>query len=255
MKLLEGRVVIVTGASTGIGRAAARLFAREGAKVVVGARRGGLLDDLVSEIADETGDVAAAVVGDVGEEATAARLVDTALGCFGRLDGAFNNAGTMGTPADSTGIAIDDWNEVVRTNLTAAFLAAKHQVPAMLDGGGGSIVFTSTFVGHTVGFPGMAPYAASKSGLLGLTRALATEYGPRNVRVNTLLPGGTDTPMGRAYADTPEALDAVAQMHALKRIADPIEIASAALFLLSDLSSFTTGTPLLVDGGVSVNRT
>lgn len=115
-------------------------------------------------------------------------------------------------------------------------------------------MFTGTFVGHTAGFPGAAAYAASKAGVVGLVQALATEFGPRGLRVNALLPGGTDTAMGRQMNPTPEGLAAVAGLHALKRLADPDEIAQAALFLLSGASSFMTGTAMLVDGGVSVNR-
>jgi NAD(P)-dependent dehydrogenase (short-subunit alcohol dehydrogenase family) len=124
----------------------------------------------------------------------------------------------------------------------------------MLRRQSGSIVFTSTFVGYTVGMPNMAAYAASKSGLIGLTQVLAAELGPRGVRVNALLPGGTDTPMGRVVANTQEILDHVRGLHALKRIAQPEEIARSALYLASAASSFTTGTALLVDGGVSINR-
>lgn len=125
----------------------------------------------------------------------------------------------------------------------------------MFERGGGSLIFTSTFVGHTVGFPGTAAYAASKAGLIGLTQTLASEFGGRGVRVNALLPGGTDTPMGRIFANTPEALAFVEGLHALKRMASPDEIAQSALYLASDASSFTTGSALLADGGVSIHRT
>ena len=125
----------------------------------------------------------------------------------------------------------------------------------MLEAGGGAIVFTSSFVGSTAGMPGMAAYAAAKAGMIGLTQALATEFSPKGIRVNALLPGGTDTPMGRAYANTPESLAYVEGMHALKRLATPDEIARSALYLASDASSFTTGTALLADVGVSINRT
>jgi NAD(P)-dependent dehydrogenase (short-subunit alcohol dehydrogenase family) len=139
-------------------------------------------------------------------------------------------------------------------NLTSAFLAAKHQIPAMLRRGEGSIVFTSTFVGHTVGMPGMAAYAAGKAGVLGLVRALAAELGPRRIRVNALLPGGTDTPMGRVVITTPEVRAHIEGLHALQRLATPEEIASSALYLASAMSSFTTGTAMLADGGVSIFR-
>jgi NAD(P)-dependent dehydrogenase (short-subunit alcohol dehydrogenase family) len=125
----------------------------------------------------------------------------------------------------------------------------------MLRRGSGSLIFTSTFVGHTAGMPGVAAYAASKAGLIGLTQALAVEFGPRNIRVNSILPGGTDTPMARQMNGTPEALAFVRSLHALKRMATPDEQARSVLYLASDASSFTTGTALLVDGGVSINRT
>lgn len=136
----------------------------------------------------------------------------------------------------------------------SAFLAAKYQVPAMRKRGRGAIVFTSTFVGYTAGLPNMAAYAASKAGLIGLTQALAAELGPHGIRVNALLPGGTDTPMGRVVASSPEALAFVRGLHALKRIASPDEIARSALYLVSDASSFTTGIALLADGGTSIQR-
>ena len=118
--------------------------------------------------------------------------------------------------------------------------------------GGGSLIFTSSFVGFSSGLPGMSAYGASKAGLVGLARCLAVELGPENIRVNALLPGGTDTPMGGDFADAPEALDHVRSLHALKRIAAPEEIAKAALFLASDQSSFVTGSAMLADGGNSV---
>jgi NAD(P)-dependent dehydrogenase (short-subunit alcohol dehydrogenase family) len=254
MNSLTGKVAIVTGASSGIGYAAARLFAREGASVVAGARGRTGLEALVGEIA-EAGGRAIAVTGDVQDEAYASTLVSTAVREFGGLDVAFNNAGTTGTTGDTPSLSLSEWERTVRTNLTSAFLGAKYQLPAMLARGRGSLIFTSTFVGYTAGMPGMAAYAASKAGLIGLTQALAVEFGPRGIRVNALLPGGTDTPMGRDFANTPEIAAFVRNMHALKRIATPEEIAQSALYLASDASSFTTGIALLADGGVSINRT
>ena len=253
MEMLANKVAIVTGASSGIGYAAARLFAAEGAKVVLAARRGRELAGVAREI-ESMGGSAVALAGDVRDEAYAKALVELAIERFGGLDVAFNNAGGLGPLLPTTDVALSDWEDALRVNLTSAFLAAKYQVPAMLKRKSESIVFTSTFVGYTVGMPNMAAYAASKSGLIGLTQALAAELGPRGVRVNALLPGGTDTPMGRVVASTPDVLDYVRNLHALKRIAQPEEIAKAALFLASEASSFTTGSALLVDGGVSISR-
>ena len=254
MKMLNGKVAIVTGASSGIGRATALLFAEQGAKIVATARRQTELDELVGVIS-ATGGTAIAYAGDIRDEACAKALVDLAVENFGRLDIAFNNAGTLGAMGSVTEISPEGWSDTLDTNLTSAFFAARHQIPAMMESGGGSLIFTSSFVGHTVGFPGMAAYAASKAGLVGLTQVLAAELGASNIRVNAILPGGTDTPMGRTVADTPETRSFVEAIHALKRIADPAEIARSVLHLASDASSFMTGTAMLVDGGVSINRT
>lgn len=254
MHALSNKVAIVTGASSGIGRSTALLFAREGAKVVVTARRRAELDALVAEIARDGG-TALALAGDVTDEAHAHALVELAVGRFGGLDVAFDNAGATGAMGATPEISLAGWRDTLETNLTSAFLSAKHQIPAMLARGGGSLIFTSTFVGHTVGIPGAAAYAASKAGLIGLTQALAAEFGPRGVRVNALLPGGTDTPAFRGMNATDDARAFVANLHALKRVASPDEIARSALYLASDASSFTTGTALLADGGVSIHRT
>ena len=256
MKVLADKVAIVTGASSGIGHATAKLFAREGAKVVVTARRQAELDKLVAQI-EEAGGQAVAVAGDVRDEALAKRVVETAVSRFGGLDIAFNNAGTIGEVGPVNDVSLAGWRDTLETNLTSAFLGAKYQVPAMIARGGGSLVFTSTFVGYTVGLPGMAAYAASKAGLIGLTRVLAAEFGSKGIRANAILPGGTDTPMSitNAPGATPEVLAFVEGLHALKRMATPEEIARSVLYLASDASSFTTGTALLVDGGVSITRT
>ncbi len=253
MNVLVDKVAIITGASSGIGRASALLFAKEGAAVVLGARRREPLEAVAREITD-AGGRALAVSGDVTDEHYAERLVQASIEHFGGLDLALNNAGTLGPMGETPAVSAADWDEALRVNLSSAFFAAKYQLPAMLRRGAGSLIFTGTFVGHTAAFSGMASYAASKAGLIGLTQALAVEFGARGIRVNALLPGGTDTPMGAAVANTPEALAYVRGLHALKRIASPDEIARSALYLASDAASFTTGTALLVDGGVSIAR-
>lgn len=248
---LNGKVAIVTGASSGIGRATAMLFARQGARLVLAARGAPALEALAKEIRADGGN-AAALAGDVRDEAFARALVEKAETLFGGLDIAFNNAGSVGEMGDTTGLSTQGWRDTLDTNLTSAYLGAKYQIPAMLERGAGSLIFTSTFVGYTVGMPGMAAYAASKAGVIGLTKALAAEFGPRGIRVNALLPGAADTPA--LTANTPEERAFIEGLHALKRIARPEEIAHSALYLASEASSFTTGAALLADGGVSINR-
>ena len=254
MLQLANKVAIVTGASSGIGRATAKLFAREGAKVVVAARRSVELDTLVDEI-KSAGGQAVGLPGDVRDETYARALVETAVTKFGGLDVAFNNAGTLGDLVPAPEMSLANWQLTLDANLTSAFLGAKYQIPAMLDRSGGSLIFTSTFVGHTAGMPGTAAYAASKAGIIGLTQVLAAEFGPKGIRANAILPGGTDTAAAQAMIGTPESRAFVEGLHALKRLASPEEIARSVLYLASDGSSFTTGTALLVDGGVSINRT
>ncbi|MEQ8348094.1 MAG: SDR family oxidoreductase [Sneathiellaceae bacterium] len=256
MNMLAGKVAIVGGASAGIGRAAALAFAQAGAKLVVTARRAAELQGLEAEIA-AAGGTAKAVAGDVRDDGHARALVTAAQDLYGGLDIAFNNAGTTGAMAPVAELAPDDWRDNLDSNLTAAFLAARHQVPALQARGGGSLIFTGSFVGHTAGMPGMAAYAAAKAGLVGLVQCLAVELGAAGIRVNALLPGGTDTAMNvaRAPGAGPEVLAFVQNLHALKRLAEPEEIAAAALFLASDAASFVTGSAMLVDGGASISRT
>ena len=248
MGRLSGKVAIITGASAGIGRATAKLFAAEGAKLVIGARRQGELDALLAEIRAEGGE-AVALAGDVRSEEYAKALVALAVQSYGRLDVAFNNAGVMGEGGPSTGVSEAGWNDAIAINLTGSFLGAKHQIAQMLKHGGGSVIFTSTFVGHTFAFPGVAAYAASKSGLIGLTQALAAEFGPQGIRVNAILPGGVDTDMYRGMINTPESQAFIVGLHALKRVGTPEELARSVLYLASDASSYVTGQVLAVDGG------
>lgn len=253
MARLDGKTAIITGASSGIGRAAARAFGRAGAKLVLNARGGEALAALQDELAG-AGVAAEIVAGDVVEEAVAQALVERALDRFGRLDIAFNNAGATGPVGPLTEMTLADWRRVLDVNLTGAFLAARRQIPAMLESGGGSLIFTSSFVGHASAFPGLGAYAAAKAGLVGLARVIAAEYGPQGVRANALLSGGADTPMGRSVAPTPDAVALVESLHALKRMAQPEEIAEAALFLASDAASFVTGSAFFADGGASMTK-
>ena len=250
---LEDKSIIITGASSGIGAAAAALFAAEGARLILGARRSAELEAIASKINAANGKTVF-LAGDVKEAGYADALVDLALTEFGRLDGAFNNAGILGGMEPIPDMEIGNWNDVISVNLTAAFLAAKAQIPAMAKAGGGSIVFTSSFVGFSnAGMPGMGAYAASKSGLNGLVQSLAAEHAAEGIRVNALLPGGTITPAGGE--GNPDVMAFIAGLHPMKRMADAKEIAQAALFLLSDRSSFMTGSPMIADGGMSIRLT
>lgn len=242
--MLENKIAIVTGASSGIGRAAARLFAAEGAAVVVNARRADDLQAVVGDI-EAAGGRAFAVAGDVGEDETHARLIEAARDMFGGLDIAFNNAGAVGPFKPLADVTPREWNETLSVNLTGAFLGARRQIPAMLVRGGGSIIFTSTFVGTSVGIPNMGAYASAKAGLMGLVKGITADYGSRGIRANALLPGGVDTPAAGDRAQKEWA----AGLHALKRIAQPEEIAQAALFLAGPMATFVAGAALFADGG------
>lgn len=244
MKLIDGKVAIITGASAGIGEAAARLFAANGAALVLVARRRDRLDRLAGEIA-AAGGRAVPVAGDVTDARTHQEAVAAARASFGRLDIAFNNAGTTGTLAPLAEIEPPQWADVLAANLTAAFLGARAQIPAMLGHGGGALIFTGSFVGTSAGLPGMAAYGAAKAGLMGLVRGITADYGAAGIRANALLPGGTATDMAGDAAQRAWA----AGLHAMKRIAEPEEIARAALFLASDMASFVSGSALWADGG------
>lgn len=254
MGILSGKTAIITGASSGIGRATALLFAEEGANLVLAARRERELGE-VAALLRSRGAAALFLAGDVADEAYARSLVALAESEFGGLDIGFNNAGTNGEMGPSADISLEGWKATLDVNLTGAFLGAKYQIPALRRRGGGSLLFTSTFVGHTAGMPGTAAYAASKAGIIGLMKTLAVELGSEGIRVNAILPGGTATSMAEAWVDTPEKLAFVENLHALKRRAEPEEIARSVLFLASDAASFMTGSAMLVDGGVSINRT
>ncbi|ATG44565.1 Dehydrogenase with variable specificity [Phaeobacter piscinae] len=245
---LKDKTLIITGASSGIGAAAALLFAAEGANVVLGARRQAELQTLADQI-NQSGGRAACLAGDVTEESYSESLVALATEAFGGLNGAFNNAGIMGDMGPVEQMDAANWNAVLTANLTGAFFSAKAQIPALRARGGGALVFTGSFVGFSNGgMPGMGAYAASKAGLIGLVQSLASDLAAEGIRANALLPGGTKTAMA---GDDPDTHSFIAGLHPMKRMAAPVEIAQAALFLLSDRSSFVTGGPVAVDGGIA----
>ncbi len=244
MALLDGKVALVTGASSGIGRAIALMFAEQGAALVLTARRGALLEAVAKEIR-QSGGRAEFVAGDITQAETHEQLIEAATSRFGGLDIAINNAGIVGALKPLAEMSLEEWQATLDTNLEAAFLGARSQIPAMLHRGGGSIVFTSSFVGTSVGLPGMSAYGAAKAALMGLVKGITADYAAQGIRANALLPGGTDTDI----AGDQSTKDWAAGLHAMKRIAQPEEIASAALFLASPMSSFVTGSALFADGG------
>ncbi|MCX5564062.1 SDR family oxidoreductase [Alcaligenes phenolicus] len=244
MALLDGKVALVTGASSGIGRAIALMFAEQGAALVLTARRGALLEAVAKEIR-QSGGRTEFVAGDITRAETHEQVIEAATSRFGGLDIAINNAGIVGALKPLVEMTLEEWQATLNTNLEAAFLGARSQIPAMLHRGGGSIVFTSSFVGTSVGLPGMSAYGAAKAALMGLVKGITADYAAQGIRANALLPGGTDTDI----AGDQSTKDWAAGLHAMKRIAQPEEIASAALFLASPMSSFVTGSALFADGG------
>ncbi|MFD4522532.1 SDR family NAD(P)-dependent oxidoreductase [Streptomyces sp. NPDC058470] len=249
-QMLRDRVAMITGASSGIGAAAARLFAEEGAAVVLMARRGERLNALAADIA-AAGGRALAVSGDVASDEDAERAVQAALTEFGRLDCAFNNAGfaTAGTPLHETGG--DVYERTMDVNVRGVWNCLHHQIPAMLKQGGGAIVNTSSVAGlRATG--ASAAYVAAKHAVIGLTRATAAEYGEQGIRVNALVVGSTRTEMMEQVLDeSPELEERFAAEAIQKRMAAPTEVAQAAVWLCSDRSSFVTGAAMPVDGGAT----
>ncbi|WP_332899190.1 SDR family oxidoreductase [Haladaptatus sp. CMSO5] len=248
MNGIEGKVAIVTGASSGIGRAAAMRFAEEGANVVVG----DVLEDGGQETVDmitDAGGEATFVRVEVTNDADVKALVETTLDVYGGLDFAHNNAGIEGEMSQLADTPDDDWARVIDVNLTGVWRCMKHEIPVMIERGGGAIVNTSSVAGLMAA--GGGPYVASKHGIIGLTRVAAVEYAKQGIRVNAVCPGVVDTPMvSRAAEDAPELIDQFVAMQPLGRMAEPSEIASAVVFLCSDDASFITAHPLPVDGGL-----
>lgn len=245
---LKNKVVIITGAASGIGAASALAFAREGASVVVADLQIARGEELVSRIQAEDGK-AIFVKCDVSLESDIKNMVAKTIETFGHLSCAFNNAGIEGESADTTMCTNENWEKTININLRGVWLCMKYQIPEMLKNGGGSIVNCSSIAG-IVGFVGTPAYSASKHGVIGLTQTAALEYASKNIRVNAICPGVIQTPMVERFTHgEAQANKALIEGEPLGRMGQPEEIAQVALWLCSDASSFVTGHPLVADGG------
>jgi NAD(P)-dependent dehydrogenase (short-subunit alcohol dehydrogenase family) len=244
-----GRGILVTGGGSGIGRAAALLFAREGGRLAVVDQDEGEAQATAKSIR-EAGGEALAIGADVSREADCRGMVERALAAHGRLHVAFNNAGV-----GASGFAVADeeevaWSRLIDVNLKGIFLAMKYEIPAMVSAGGGAIVNTASVAG-LVGERGIGAYAASKHGVVGLTRTAALDYIGQGVRINAICPGATRTRLLANWFQDPKVEQFILSRHPIGRIAEPEEIARAVLFLASDDASFVVGQALAVDGGLT----
>ena len=244
---LEGKTVIVTGASSGMGAAAALAFAREGAHLVLAARRE-QEGERVAAAARQLGAKAVFVRADVTIEDDIRKIVRTTIDSFGRLDIAFNNAGTEGAAAELAEQTADNYDLVMTTNVKSVFLSMKHQIRAMLQSGGGAIVNNAS-MGSYIGFPNLALYIASKHAVMGLTKTAALEYYKQGIRINAVCPGIIDTPFQDRVWGSEEAKRECAASTAPGRIGTSDEVAGSVRFLSSARASFYSGQGLIIDGG------
>lgn len=246
---VNGKIVLVTGGGSGIGRATALVFAREGAKVVIA--------DVVVSGGEETvrlikaaGGEAVFVKADVSKAADVEALIKQTVDTYGRLDCAFNNAGIEGDMASTADCTEENWDRTVAIDLKGVWLCLKYEIPQMLKQGGGAIVNTASVAG-LVGFSGLPAYVAAKHGVNGLTKTAALEYAKAGIRVNAVCPGVIKTPMvDRLFSSQPHAGEAIAALEPVGRLGKPEEIGEAVVWLCSDAASFVTGLPMAVDGGL-----
>ena len=243
---LQGKVAVITGAAQGIGEAAAMRLIREGARVLCVD-----LNEGVRDVAATLGEAAAALICDVGNTKAAEGIIDTCLSRWGRIDILVNNAGIDGTPALLADGEEVDFDRVIDVNLRSCWATMRRTLPAMMAAGGGSIINVAS-VAALIGFETLSIYAASKAAIVGMTRTAALEYGRHKIRVNALCPGGVMTPLARSFMDE-GSVEAWANLHALKRFAEPEEIAAVITFLASDEASFVTGIAMPVDGGMTAH--
>lgn len=246
--LLHGKSVVITGASSGIGAAAAELFGREGARLTLAARRKDRLREVVDRV-EAAGGLATAVVADVTRAGDMREVAQAALNTYGGLDAAFNNAGWTSTGTPMHLMADDEYDRIMDVNARGVWNAMRAQIAVMLEHGGGAIVNTSSVAGvRATG--ASAPYIAAKHAVIGLSRAAADEYAEQGIRVNALVVGSTRTElMQEVLAHTPSLLKPFTERAIQQRLAAPSEVAQTAAWLCSDRSSFTTGSAVPVDGG------